>query len=413
MLARPWLYDWLSSLKRTAQSLILAIIATAIAPEMGVAQEATASASLPPPNVVLASSASPTAPASPTGGMQLINDLDRPGKSSQDRGNWVVAPIPFRNELLGFGLVLGAGYLYGADETQTDSRHSIAAAGGMYAEGGSWTAIAAHRGYWSGQRHRTTVAYANGELVYDIELDAGDTTRKLGLKQELSGLSLEFATRVGRNGWIGLGYRGGETTVLVPGFDEALPAEFGAGTTIEMSNVLLDGEFDSRDSDLYARSGHYGQIETLIARHELGSDNDYVSVDLEWNSYRSMGTSHVLAWRLAGKLIDGDAPFFAMSWFGAGVDLRGYTPGRYIGESMIAAQAEWRWQATPRWGFVGFGGAGKVSGAIGDIDTDPWLPAAGVGVRFKLTRELPLNLRADFAWGRDDSTFTLAVGEAF
>jgi hypothetical protein len=43
---------------------------------------------------------------------------------------------------------------------------------------------------------------------------------------------------------------------------------------------------------------------------------------------------------------------------------------------------------------------------------DDWLPAGGVGVRFRLT-SLPLNMRADFAWGRDDSTFSLAVGEAF
>jgi hypothetical protein len=34
-------------------------------------------------------------------------------------------------------------------------------------------------------------------------------------------------------------------------------------------------------------------------------------------------------------------------------------------------------------------------------------------VRFRLTKALPLNMRADFAWGRDDSTFSLAVGEAF
>jgi len=86
---------------------------------------------------------------------------------------------------------------------------------------------------------------------------------------------------------------------------------------------------------------------------------------------------------------------------------------RNIGESMIAAQAEWRWQATPRLGFVAFGGTGKVSGALGQIDTGAWLPAGGVGVRFRLVKALPLNMRADFAWGRDDSTFSLAVGEAF
>jgi hypothetical protein len=34
-------------------------------------------------------------------------------------------------------------------------------------------------------------------------------------------------------------------------------------------------------------------------------------------------------------------------------------------------------------------------------------------MRFKLLKSLALNMRADYAWGRDDSTFTLAVGEAF
>ncbi|HEY4370094.1 MAG TPA: BamA/TamA family outer membrane protein [Steroidobacteraceae bacterium] len=346
--------------------------------------------------------------------MQLIDDIDRPTLSSQaPAGHWVVAPIPFRNELLGVGLVLGAGYLYGATEKERDTRHSIAAAAGMYAEGGSWTALAAHRGYWSEQHRRTTAVVTTGELHYDIELQLDGSTRKLGLTQELTGVSLEAAAKVGQNGWLGLGYRGGQTKVGVPSLASALPEELGAGATVAMSNLLLDGEFDSRDSDLYPRSGHYAQAEALIARHELGSDHDYVSVDLEWNAYRPISAAHVLAWRIAGKLVDGDAPFFAMSWFGAGVDLRGYTPGRYIGKSMITAQAEWRWQATPRWGFTAFGGAGKVSGALGDIDTDLWLPAGGVGLRFRLTKALPLNMRADFAWGRDDSTFSLAIGEAF
>jgi hypothetical protein len=366
------------------------------------------------PNVVLAPSATPTAPAGAMGGMQLIDELDRPPSStSTPRGNWVVAPIPFRNELLGAGLVLGAGYLYGVRETDRGARHSIAAAAGMYAEGGSWSALAAHRGYWAGQRRRTTAVIATGELLYDIELELTDGDRKLGLRQEFTGALFEAATRIGENGWLGLGYRGGTTEIAVPGVAEELPKELSPGTLIDLSNLVLSGELDTRDSDLYPRSGRYAQLETLIARHELGSDHDYTSLEAEWNSYRPIGAAHVLAWRVAGKLVDGDPPFFAMSWFGAGVDLRGYTPGRYIGESMIAAQAEWRWQATSRWGFTLFAGAGKVSGALGDIDTDSWLPAGGLGVRFKLVKALPLNMRADFAWGRDDSTFTLAIGEAF
>jgi len=348
------------------------------------------------------------------GGLQVMDDLDRPAQLSDTRpGNWVIAPIPFRNELLGAGLVLGAGYLYGARETDPSVRHSIAAAAGMYAEGGSWTALAAHRGYWSGQRRRTTAAIATGELLYDVELELADGDRTLGLRQKFTGVTLEAATRVGESAWLALGYRGGNTEVAVPIPADELPEEFAPDTTIEMSSLLLGGELDTRDSDLYPHSGRYAQLEALISRHELGSDHDYTSLEAEWNSYLPIRAAHVLAWRVAGKIVEGDTPFFAMSWFGSGVDLRGYTPGRYIGESMIAAQAEWRWQATPRWGFTAFGGTGKVSGALGNIDTDSWLPAGGVGVRFRLAKALPLNMRADFAWGRDDSTFSLSIGEAF
>lgn len=348
-------------------------------------------------------------------GMQLIEDLDRPRSTShpEPRGHWVIAPIPFRNELLGAGLVLGAGYLYGAREAHGDARHSVAAVAGMYAEGDSWAAVGAHRGYWSNQRYRTTLALASGELRYDIELDIGGRDRNIALAQQFSGASVDAAARVGASGWVGVGLTRGTTDILVRNPDAPPPDEIDAGSRIDVSHLLFDGEFDTRDSDLYPRSGRYAQAQALIARQELGSDYDYESLELEWNAYHVLSEGHVLAWRVAGEIVHGDAPFFAMAWFGSGADLRGYTPGRYIGESLFAAQAEWRWSATPRWGFTTFAGAGKISGALGDIDTGSWLPAGGVGVRLRLSKALPLNMRADFAWGRDDSTFSLSIGEAF
>jgi Omp85 superfamily domain len=367
------------------------------------------------PNVVLTPSVNPGEPSGPMSGMQVLEGLDRPTPTSAQpqHGNWVIAPLPFRNELLGAGLVLGAGYLYGASETERDKRHSVAGVAGMYAEGGSWAALAAHRGYWSEQRYRTTAAIATGDLHYNIELSGAGTEREFGLVQEFSGATLQGAVRIGASGWLGAGYSRGTTDILIHSPPLTLPDSLAPNSHIDISDVLLNGELDTRDSDLYPRSGRYVQAKAAIAREELGSDDNYSTLELEWNAYRPFGEHHVLAWRIAGKVADGDAPFFALAWFGSGVDLRGYTPGRYMGESMIAAQAEWRWQATPRWGLVAFGGTGKVSGALGDIDTDSWLPAAGAGVRFRLIKALPLNLRADFAWGRDDSTFSLAVGEAF
>src|SRR4030095_5040539 len=147
-------------------------------------------------------------PSGPMSSVKLIEDMDRQGKESQASkdGNWVIAPLPFRNELLGIGLVLGAGYLYGGSENAANARHSVAGAAGMYAEGGSWAALAAHRGYWDDQKFRTTVAFATGELLYDIEIEARGDENKRRLGQQFNGGTLHGAVRVGKNGWLGIGF---------------------------------------------------------------------------------------------------------------------------------------------------------------------------------------------------------------
>ena len=40
-------------------------------------------------------------------------------------------------------------------------------------------------------------------------------------------------------------------------------------------------------------------------------------------------------------------------------------------------------------------------------------PAGGVGVRFTVSEEDHINLRADYAWGRDSSAFYIGVLEVF
>jgi hypothetical protein len=365
--------------------------------------------------LTLTPSASSADPATGMSAMSLIDDLDRSANrdAQSQNGNWLIAPLPFRNELLGAGLVLGAGYLYGDEDRRGKSKHSVAGVGGMYAEGGSWAGIGAHRGYWSDERYRTTLAAITGEVRYDIVLDVASTELTIPLLQSFSGGTIEAAMRMGEHAWVGVGLQAGTTDVRPRDSEAAAPEELGSIATIDLASVRVGSEYDTRDSDLYPRRGHYLDALISLARTELGSDYDYQTVELEWNMYFPIASSHVLAARIAGTVVEGDAPFFAKAWFGSDADLRGYTPGRYIGESMFAAQVEWRWMAATRWGFTAFAGSGKVSGALGGIDTGDWLPAAGVGIRFRMIQALPLNLRADFGWGRDDSTFTLAVGEAF
>jgi hypothetical protein len=95
-------------------------------------------------------------------------------------------------------------------------------------------------------------------------------------------------------------------------------------------------------------------------------------------------------------------------------DLRGYTPGEYVGRNIIAAQAEYRWMFARRWGVVGFGGvAALYDGGLNSITSDQVFPGGGGGVRFVLHEENRVNFRVDYARGADDDGLYVSIGEAF
>jgi outer membrane protein assembly factor BamA len=303
--------------------------------------------------------------------------------------------------------------VYSPKDATDAAHHSVLGAGGMYAEGGSWAALVGHRAYWSRDRYRSTIGGATGHVFYDLDLKLANSTNTISIGQDFDAITLAGAMRIGKSSWLGIGVVYGKTTVHIEQISPPPIASIDPDATIDLSNLMLTGERDTRDNDMYPRRGYTVNLRATISREAWGSNSDYEILQLDYNGYRSLAQHHVLAWRAHTKIVGDDAPFFAMAWFGSGCDLRGYTPGSYIGKSLFTAQAEWRWQMLPRWGVVAFGGAGSITGTIDEKNTETWLPAAGAGLRFRLVKSLDLNLRADVAWGRDDHTFTLSVGEAF
>jgi hypothetical protein len=87
--------------------------------------------------------------------------------------------------------------------------------------------------------------------------------------------------------------------------------------------------------------------------------------------------------------------------------------GRYLDRCMFAAQLEYRLVLPWRFGLVAFGGIGEVAPSDDGFRTDQFLPAGGTGIRFLLSKKFHVNLRTDFAWGKDNFTWSMGVGEAF
>jgi hypothetical protein len=339
-----------------------------------------------------------------------------PGAGSVEPGDgeWVLVPIPFKNALLGTGLQVGLGRLYKPIGKPDQAQASMFGIGGMYAEGGSWAAVAADRRFW-GQGHvRTTIAVGAGAIQYPIGLRSNYDSLSLPVRQDFTGGKIELGYEARQNLWLSAGFKFATTGIRIQGLEIDLGDEQLVPTlNYDIALVDLKAEWDTRSDQFYPLSGSLLKAQGSLAETAFGSKSDYRVYQLSYNGYRAINARNTLAWRAAGKIATGAPPFFAWPWFGSGVDLRGYAPGTYIGQSLAAVQAEWRWQATHRLGWVVFGGVGGVWGEVQPFAQDDFLPAGGVGLRWRLTERFRLNFRVDYAWGKDDQVLLISVGEAF
>ena len=90
------------------------------------------------------------------------------GTTTSNRNEFVAAPIPFFSPSIGFGLGLGAAYLYNPTVAETKASPWVTGAGGFYSNNGSWGAGAAHKMNWDEDRWRLLGVAAYANLRYDF-----------------------------------------------------------------------------------------------------------------------------------------------------------------------------------------------------------------------------------------------------
>jgi len=147
----------------------------------------------------------------------------------------------------------------------------------------------------------------------------------------------------------------------------------------------------------------------------LGSTYSYQSYTAVFNKYWSLDRKQVLAYNAYLCGTGGDPPFYGNCIYGASNELRGYTAGRYFTSYMVATQLEYRVALPKRFGLVAFGGVGEIIPGENQSSYggQKFLPGAGGGVRFLLSKQYHVNLRVDYGIGRDGHTVGMSIGEAF
>jgi len=335
---------------------------------------------------------------------------DDESKLKVQKGNFVVVPIPISNPTLDSGLVVGGAYFYPQTEEQKKLQPaSLTAMGGLYTNNESRAFVIAQQNYWKDDRWRFTGAIGGADLRLSL-LAPDETSDGSSVDWRINGqfLFAKLSRRISGNWYGGLFTRVVDANQSINTVLEDDETDFDLGD-VTSAGLGMIFEYDSRDNPFYSTTGRYFKIGGLFNDESIGSDNTYQSYSGAFRSYHSLSDSVVLAWEIQGCQRAGTVPL----WDACTIALRGFSITDYLGNVSASGQAEARWQASPRWGFVGFAGVGYFGSSFNDFRSRESIPSYGAGVRFNVLKSKHINLRIDFARSRDDEAVHVSVGEAF
>jgi hypothetical protein len=329
--------------------------------------------------------------------------------------DFIVAPIPLSSPATGKGLAVAAAMLY---EPKGSERPWITGISGLYTHTKSWGIGAAQTANFDHDRYRVAAAAGYGDFnleFFGIGPDAG--ARGISADIEDKGLFGFFQgmMRIVPNLYFGPVYRYLDIDAALDPEDPLLPdmnlPPLELHSRVSSLGFVL--QYDSRDAEFGPRNGVFAQLHWLRAIGALGSDFEYSKLTLEANLYHALGPGTVIAGRFSLCSVGDHAPFYDLCMFGVRNDLRGYMAGQYRDQTMYAVQVELRQHLFWRIGGVVFAGVGGVAPTLGKLLDERALPAAGLGLRFQVSKTYNVNFAIDYAWGRDSHALYFSVGDSF
>jgi hypothetical protein len=371
-----------------------------------------------------AQDAAPTPQSTPTTGSDQQPDPNQPTPSptptpakKEKRGTFIIAPIPIESPTFGHGLVVVAGYVFKLKQDDKLSLPSTVGLAAAFTSSGSRGGGIGGRFYFDENTYQTTFVIAKGRANFDfygIGRIPGRDAIKVPLRMRGTIFFGEFLRNVWKDIFIGPRFQRRNLEVDLDGVQTPGGFEIPAIDIKSVSAALgFHVQRDLRDSTFYPTKGSLFDLTADFFDQAFGSRREYQVYKVAYSGYHQMREKKIFAYQAMVCSANGSVPFYDLCLYGSNNQLRGYVAGQFQNRRMFAAQAEYRLELPKRLGLVGFGGLGGVARDWNDFRTDGLLPAAGLGLRFKLDKKNHINYRIDWAYGRAGHTLTIGVGEAF
>jgi len=364
----------------------------------------------------------PDSGTTPNANTREMQDTDLPkyspniSKKSQTGGSIIVAPIPISSPAIGNGVTLVGGYIFPFRKSDTVSKPSLVGGAWVATDNGSRAWVAATELFFNQNRYHVVSGFAHGDLNYSFYgtgTSNGNAGVKFALNQTGDVFSGEVLRRTFWQVFIGPRMWFGKSKLKAQELGTTRPDLPPLDVDLSLDSLGFKIERDTVPNRFYPEAGSLFRFGSDFFAKDLGGTYTFQSYKSTFNTYHKFGAKQVLAYNAYVCATTGDAPFYGQCIFGIKDELRGYPAGRYIDMTMLATQLEYRRSLPWRLGIVGFGGLGEVAPSFPEFRARNILPSGGLGPRIMLSRKYHVNLRGDFAWGKNGRTFSMGLGESF
>lgn len=385
----------------------------------------------------------------------IRNALGKPPKTNVKIGSFLLIPIIGSNPATGFAFGIGGQYaiklgdaetryslLSGSAQFTTKKQKIFLLKNNVYTKNnnifftGDWRyMVFSQSTYGLG-----TDAPQGNVLEYQYNLDGLETSED-SLAQPLKFTFVRFyqsaSLRLKKTLYVGLGYYldyyfdiqderlklNSEDSVITSHY--AYSAHYGFDENKYYSSALnVNVILDSRDNMINPYKGHFLMISWRGALEILGNKNNASFLSFEWRSFHSLSRRnprHLLAlWLLGNIAPEGEFPYLilpATAYDQRSRSARGYTQGRFRGNELLYAEAEYRFPlfgCNGLWGGVLFANATTASNPKQSLALlESVKPGYGLGLRLMVDKKTRTNLAIDFGFGDRSSGFYLAASETF